>query len=258
MRTRGSLLWSTLVVAVAVLALAALGTWQLQRKAWKDGLLAQIAARTQAPSIPLAEAARQIAAGQIAAGEDLEYARVAVKGRFLTGREAYYWAPSASGPGWHVYAPLETADGALVIVNRGFVSQAYRDPATRPEPAANERELIGLLRKPEAKTAFAAKTDIDRRLWYWRDLDGMATTLLGSARAKALPFFLDAEATPGPARATDRSPQGGATRLAIANQHLEYALTWYGLALTLIAVYIAVLRSHREATSRPRASTGDT
>ncbi len=248
-RANASLLWPTLVVAIGVLALASLGTWQMQRLAWKDGLIAQIAARTEGQPILLAEAVRRMARA-----EDLEYARVAIKGRFLAGREAYAWAPAASGPGWHVYAPLETEDGAILLVNRGFVPEAYRDPATRPEPAGVVRELTGLLRKPEVPSAFAAETDTARRLWYWRDLDGMATALLGPARSKALPFFLDAEASPAPTASQPRTPQGGTTRLEIPNRHLEYALTWYGLALTLIGVYVAVLWSRRQATSTPRAS----
>ena len=83
-------------------------------------------------------------------------------------------------------------------------------------------------------SAFAAETETARRLWYWRDLDGMATALLGPARSKALPFFLDAEASPAPTASQPRTPQGGTTRLEIPNRHLEYALTWYGLALSLI------------------------
>lgn len=249
-RANASLWWPTLVVAVAVMALGALGAWQMQRKAWKDGLVAQIAARTEGQPIPLAEAVRRMAAA-----EDLEYTRVVAKGRFLSGREAYAWAPAASGPGWHVYAALETADGAVLVVNRGYVPDAYREPATRPEPEGVERELTGLLRKPEVPSVFAGKTDVARRLWYWRDLDGMATAMLGPTRAKALPFFLDAEATPGPPEAGQpRTPQGGTTRLEIPNRHLEYALTWYSLALTLIGVYAAVLWSRRQATSTPRAS----
>lgn len=236
----GSLLWPTVFAALGTLVLVSLGTWQMNRKSWKDGLIAQIEARSTAAPIPLADAVRRLATG-----EDIEYLRVRANGRLMPGREAYYWAPATSGPGWHVYAPLETADGAILIVNRGFVAEAFRDPAKRPEPQPNQSELVGLLRHGERKGAFAATNDPVRSLWYWRDLEGMGRAMLGPAATKALPFSLDVERGPEGGTTTPRTPRGGTTRLAIPNNHLQYAMTWYGLAATLIGVYGALFWSRR-------------
>jgi surfeit locus 1 family protein len=216
---------------VGVLAMVSLGTWQMQRLAWKNGLIAQIEARTRDAPIPLSEALRRAAAG-----EDIEYLRVRAEGRLMSGRERYYYAPSSSaGPGWHVYAPLATSSG-IVIVNRGFVADRFRDPATRPEAADRDVVIVGLARRPEARTMFTPDNDEARNVWYWRDLAGMTRSMLPSPSAPVAPFFLEAEA----GKADGPGPRGGATRLEIPNNHFQYAMTWYGLALTLIGVYAAL------------------
>jgi len=226
------LLWPTIASAVALAVLLGLGTWQVQRLQWKNSLIAQIAERTHASPLPLADA---LAA--VRRGDDLEYSRVAVTGRWVPGVERYLWAPSSSGSGWHVYAPLKTQAGPVVIVNRGLVDDAHRDPATRPEPSqSSDVSLIGLLRMPEHKNAFTPDNDVARNVWYWRDVDGMARSMFPVAEASTVaPFALDAEAGGPPPPA----PQGGVTRLNIPNSHLQYAATWYGLAATLVGVYVA-------------------
>lgn len=222
----------TILTIAALAVLIGLGTWQLQRMAWKDGLLAQIAERMAAPPVPFEEAL-----ARARKGEDLEYTRVAVSGRWMPGPEWHLWAPTTGGPGWHVYAPLATAAGPIVIVNRGFVPDARRDPASRPEPPVQDDvRIVGLLRKPEIKATFTPDNTPDRNAWYWRDLDGMVAALPPGPRANVAPFFLDAEKDPA---AAPLAPQGGVTRLDIPNNHLQYAVTWYGLAATLIGVYAA-------------------
>ncbi len=229
--SRQGLLWPTLFAIVGVLAMVSLGTWQMQRLAWKNGLIAQIEARTRDEPIALAEALRRAAAG-----EDVEYLRIRATGRMMPGRERYYYAPSSSaGPGWHVYAPLASTSG-IVIVNRGFVPDRFRDPATRPENLDREVSIVGLARRSETRTTFTPENDETRNVWYWRDLAGMTRSMLPSPPAPVAPFFLDAEAS-GP---DSPGPRGGATRLEIPNNHFQYAMTWYGLALTLIGVYAAL------------------
>ncbi|MGE0765001.1 MAG: SURF1 family protein [Hyphomicrobiaceae bacterium] len=230
---RHGLLWPSVFSVIALVALLGLGTWQIQRLHWKNNLIAHIEARTHAPAIPLAEA---LAATK--RGEDLEYTRVAVNGRWIPGLERYLWAPSSSGPGWHVYAPLRTDSGAIVIVNRGFVPEARRDPATRPEPAGVV-SLVGLLRMPEPKHYFTPDNDVTRNNWYWRDIAGMARSMFSNPSAAITLFAIDAEAGSAPPPA----PQGGVTRLTLPNSHLQYAVTWYGIAATLVGVYVAFVRS---------------
>ncbi|MBS0240553.1 MAG: SURF1 family protein [Proteobacteria bacterium] len=221
------LLWPTVATALAMALLISLGNWQWHRKNWKEGLIAKIDARVHAAPMELGEALRRAKAG-----EDLEYTRVRAVGRFLPGIERYYWAAGPDGSGWHVYAPLATPDG-VVVINRGYVPDRDRDPARRPEPAGGTREIVGLLRKPEMKGMFAPDNDPVRNMWYWRDLAGMVRSMPTVDGGTVAPFFLEAE------KGLEKPPlpQGGVTRLEIPNNHLQYVLTWYGFAAALAGVY---------------------
>lgn len=232
------LLWPTLLMLAALAVLVGLGTWQLNRKTWKDGLLARMAARTQAKPISLDEALavwRQTG--------DVEYVKVRVKGRFMHARERLLYAPDQKlGPGVHVYTPLVLSDGAVLMVNRGYVPDRLRDAATRKDGLAEgEVEVEGLLRASGEKGAFTPDNEPARNRWYWRDLGAMLGSVSEGRRQPWVPFFLEANdaAVPG------GWPRGGVTLVSLPNRHLEYAFTWYGLALTLIGVYAAFVWSRR-------------
>ncbi len=258
----GGLFWVTLSTAIALMLLGGLGTWQLERMAWKEPLIQQIQARSKAEPIIL-----DAAATLYGAGEDLEYTPVRARGRFLAAKEMYYYAPGDKGPGYHVYVPLVGPSGVVLMVNRGFITEAERvgrTPATAASAGAGAGatsapiDVIGLLRRPEAKALFSPDNDPGRNMWYWRDLKGMADQALGDnpeARKKVLPFFIEAVAAPAGAVAVAGTPQGGVTRMTLPNRHLEYALTWYGLGAALIGVYLAFVRNRRQA-SRERFILG--
>lgn len=229
-KERAGLLWPTVAMLAALAILLGLGTWQLQRKAWKEGLLAEIAARTTAAPIALDEALRRWQAG-----EDLEYARARVAGRFLHDKERFYYAPGKEGPGFHIYTPLETSGGVIVLVNRGFVPDRFKDRSQRRDGLpTGATEVTGLLRASGRTGWFTPANDVAANLWFWRDLAGMAESAFGTDAKRVAPFFLDEEA-----HGANAWPRGGVTRLELPNRHLEYALTWYGLALGLIGVYSA-------------------
>ena len=253
------LLWPTGLALVALAILVSLGTWQLQRKGWKDGLIRQIQQRAKADPVPL-HPHLQLGPGGISS---LEYLRVRTSGRYLHEHERHLYMPGRQGPGWHIYTPLETEQGLVIMVNRGWVPDRMKDAATRQQGQVGGRqEITGLLRAPEQPGLFTPDNDPAKNIWFWRDLAGMlgckgddgslADCRIGPNRAVPVPLplpeplparfqvFLDADASP-----TNPGgwPQGGATNLSIPNRHLEYALTWYGLALTLIGVYAAFAAS---------------
>ncbi len=266
----GGLFWVTLSSVFALSLLGGLGTWQLQRMSWKEALVEKIQARSKAEPIIL-----DAAATLFGAGEDLEYTPVRARGRFLTDKEMYYFAPGEQGPGHHVYVPLVGPSGVVVMVNRGFITEAERGnrglaaptataAAGTPSTAAGSAtgpgtiDVIGLLRRPEAKALFAPANDPGRNMWYWRDLKGMADQSFGDnsdARKKVLPFIIEAVAAPAGTVATAGTPRGGVTRLTLPNRHLEYALTWYGLGAALIGVYLVFVRN-RLLASRERFILG--
>ncbi len=225
------LLWPAVMTFVGVIFLIGLGNWQMRRLAWKEGLIGAIAERAHADPVSLAAIE-----ARAAEGGDPEYARVRIAGRLLNDHELYFYAfDEQLGPGYHVLTPLRRAEGRTVFVNRGFVPQDLRDPARRaPGQPAGDVSIVGLVRVPAPPGLFTPVNDPAKNVWYWYDLDAMAASALGSAEKPVVPFIVDAEAEPAP---PGGFPKGGTTRLKLPNRHLEYALTWYGLAAALVAVF---------------------
>jgi surfeit locus 1 family protein len=221
--------------AVATLAMAAflisLGNWQMRRLAWKEGLLAEIASRTHGEPVTLAAAKERAAKG-----EDVEYLRVKAAGRFLNDKELHLYAFDEQwGPGYQILTPLRADDGSVVIVNRGYVPDDLLDPSKRPagEPDG-EVSVTGLVRLPERPGTFTPANEQQKNIWFWRDLSAMAAAALGAQPDHLAPFFIDVEVEPA---SPGGWPKGGTTRLQLPNRHLEYAMTWYGLAAALFVVF---------------------
>lgn len=229
LRGRG-LIWPAVATLVGVAMLIALGNWQMRRLAWKEGLIAAIAERVHAEPIALAEAERR--------GGDVEYLRVKAAGTLLNDHELDFYAfDEQDGVGWHILTPLHLADGSVAFVNRGFVPDELKDAARRRDgQPGSEIEIVGLARKPETPGAFTPANDAQKNVWYWRDLSAMAAAALAPDKPRVVPFVVDAELEPRPPGGW---PRGGVTRLELPNRHLEYALTWYGLAAALVGVFAA-------------------
>lgn len=228
------------MLALAGLAvLIGLGTWQMQRKAWKEGLLAQISARVKADPVPLSEALRRWHENG-----DVEYLHVRVSGSLRHDLERHVFAvDDRLGPGFHIYTPLVTAERQLVLVNRGFVPAHLEAPSSRSVgQVGGQIELTGLVRRPTPRGWFVPASEPARNRFYWPDYPGMlgAAREAGNGDLQPVPFFVDEDAEPAN---PGGFPRGGVTRLILPNRHLEYALTWYGLALTLVGVFVAFARS---------------
>ena len=228
-------LWlPALATFAALVVLIMLGSWQLQRKTWKEELIGKIEARAFGEPRPLPPASEW---RHWSAAED-EYRRVRARGTFLHESETpVHGLMSAQRgqpvQGYYLLTPLRLGDGSIVIVNRGFVPTELRDPARRADaqPLA-EITVTGLMRAPERRSAFVPGNDPARDEWFVRDVAEIAQA---RGLGHAAPFLIDADATPNPGG----WPKGGQTRLVIPNDHLQYALTWFGLALTLVGVFAA-------------------
>jgi surfeit locus 1 family protein len=229
MRTSGPLRLTAFTLA-GLAVLIGLGVWQLQRLAWKEGLIARIEARAERKPMSLE---RAIALTR--EGANPCYYRVRAEGRFHHRRERYLYALSLDGKaGWHVITPLETVDGTVVLVDRGFVPDTLRDPSSRALGQIEEVVTVtGLVRTPEAPSIFIPDNDPEANLWFSRDLRAVAHSMFPGGTTEVAPFFLEAEASDVPGG----WPEGGQTRLSLTNNHLQYALTWFGLALCLVVVY---------------------
>ncbi|MGW9232668.1 SURF1 family protein [Pseudorhizobium sp. NPDC055634] len=225
----------TAVLVLAALAiLLSLGTWQAQRLVWKEKLLADIAERHTAPPASVAEI-EAMANG----GEDIEYRTMTATGTFDHGRERHFFATHEGRTGFYVYTPMTLAHGRTLFVNRGFVPYELKDPSLRSQGQVEGEVTVSgyarskLLEKP---SAIVPDNDIAKNLFYWKDLSAM-TSSTGLDPQNVLPFFMDADArgaNPG------GWPQGGVTQFSLSNNHLQYAVTWYGLAAALVAVVAGV------------------
>lgn len=239
--TRG--FWPALAAClVGIALLLGLGTWQVERLAWKQDLIARIDQRIHAAPVDLDTLRRRAARG-----EDVDYTPAVVAGRFLHEGERYFLSTFEGRAGWNVYTPLITTGGDLLFVNRGFVPYELMRPETRPESLLEAVvEVKGLARDaPAAKSGyFVPDNDPAKRIFFWRDIDAMAEGLPLAGGATVLPFFLDA----GPSREAGILPIGGTTVVDIPNSHLQYAVAWYGIALVLtVMTALLVLRRIRGA-----------
>ncbi len=236
-----SLLAPTLCTLLAVMLLAGLGVWQLERLAWKEALLARISERAHALPQPLPPIPQW---GSLKP-DDYEFRHVALAGTFDNAKETLILRASEDGPGYHVITPLRLADGGSILVDRGFVPMALKEARSRRagEPEGVVR-LTGLLRAPEPRNAFTPDDDDARGQFFTRDPARIAAH---DGLVDAAPFSVDVDPTIA-------SPGGwpkpvGAT-LNIPNNHLSYALTWFGLALGLLGVFIGYAWSRLSSSGR--------
>ncbi len=233
-RPKTALLLGLGLVLLAILI--GLGTWQMQRLHWKEGLLATIDQRTHSAPRPLADIEKEFAATG-----DVDYTPVTVSGTFLHSGERHFYATWDGDAGFNVYTPLALDDGRFVLINRGFVPYDLKDATKRPQgQVAGKVTVTGLARNPlPAKPSMMLPdNDVAKNIFYWKDRDAMAASAGLPAGAVLVPVFIDADKTPNPGGL----PVGGVTIIDLPNSHLQYAFTWYGLAAALAAVLIIRLR----------------
>ena len=237
------------IAALIVFAgLIALGNWQLERKVWKEGLIDTLGQRLAAtPSaLPPPEVWPRLAPAAD------EFRRVRFSAQLLPGEEALVFTsgsafrPDVTGSGYWVFAPARLAGGGLVVVNRGFVPEGRQDKATR---AAGEvggvLDMVGVMRWPEAPGWFTPQPEPAHKLWFVRDPLAIAQAMHWGEVA---PFFIELESPQPPGGL----PLPGPLKVELPDDHLQYALTWFGLAGVLAVSFAFWLRTRwREQNSVP-------
>lgn len=221
------LLWPTLFALPALLVLLWLGTWQVQRLEWKNQLIEDFESRATAAPIDLPS-------GDV--GPEMEFRRLALTGSFDHTQEVFMTGRTYEGnAGFHIVTPFTLRDGRIVLVNRGWVSETYRDPEKRPFTLVEgEVTLDAILRFPGKKGYFVPENEAENGFWF---------TLVPAQIVAHL--GLSSQAVTSVYAATIRTgdvvklPIAARTKLNLRNSHLSYAVTWYGIALALIGVYLA-------------------
>jgi len=236
-----SLLVPGVVVAAAFAVLIALGVWQLERKAWKENLIATLAERMVAPPSAVPQRGQWQSLDQ---ARD-EFRRVTMRGVFAPGREARVYSGGAGlredvkGPGYFAFSPARLPDGSAVVVNRGYVDNPNPDASLKPIALPDAAvAIVGALRWPEQPGWFVAPYSERQDLWFARDHRAMAARY---GWGDVAPFYIEMESAAPPGGV----PRPGSLTVKLRNEHLGYALTWFGLAAVLLGVFGFWLRSRR-------------
>jgi surfeit locus 1 family protein len=236
-QARRGVLEPTVFAIVGVAVLIGLGVWQLDRRVWKENLIAATTTRlNRAPEdLPPRESWARLTP------ERDEFSRVRFPAEFSPGQEALVYSAGSAfrldveGPGYWVFAPARLAGGSIVIVNRGFVPLDHKDPAIRAQDAAHGSvDIVGIVRWPETRGLFTPADDLKDNVWYLRDIKAMAAA---KHWANVAPFYVEQEQPVPPGG----WPKPGKLVANLPDNHLQYAITWFGLALALTGVYVVWL-----------------
>jgi surfeit locus 1 family protein len=217
----------TVACVILFAILCGLGVWQLERLQWKLALIATVNGHMTAAPVSLDQIATLPA-------DQAQYRRVTLQGHFDHAKEAYVFTTDASGvPVYHVLTPFLTDSGKTLMVDRGAVPKEKLDPASRAAGnPGGETVVTGVWRAPDAPGLFTPRPDSTHRIWYARDLAGIAAA---DHIRLSHPVLVEADSTPNPGG----WPKGGQTVVSFRNQHLSYAVTWFGLAIVLLGVWFS-------------------
>lgn len=236
-KRKGAVLEATMFALAGIVILIGLGIWQLDRKVWKENLITTVTARlAQAPAdLPPRESWPRLTAASD------EYRRVRFPAALLEGEEALVYTvgsafrPDVKGQGYWVFAPARLSGGSIVVVDRGFVPSDRKEPATRAQGTPRGTiDIVGALRWPEKPGLFTPEADPKNNVWYLRDQKAIAAAKKWDSAA---PFYIEQE-TPAPPGGL---PRPGKLTVDLPDNHLQYAITWFALALGLACVYGAWL-----------------
>ena len=225
----GSILLSVCIVA-GIVFLTGLGVWQMKRLAWKEGMIARVEQNLNEAPLTMEAIDKRLQSG-----EDIEYRPVKLSGVFDHSKEQFYFATFKGKPGYFVYTPLTQNNGAVVFVNRGYIPLELKDRSNRPLGLISDKvEINGLARSApsEKPNSFVPNNDLAKNVYHWKSLSQMAGNTFDKMEVSIVPFFVDADSAPVPGG----MPTGGVTRIQFPNSHLQYALTWFGLAGALLVV----------------------
>ncbi|MGZ3277496.1 MAG: SURF1 family protein [Caulobacteraceae bacterium] len=233
LRPKGPGVAAGALVLVCLAILIGLGVWQLQRLKWKEDLLARVKALQSAPARPLD--------GVLKSGGDLDFVRVSFDCPDLERRPMLRLFGVLDGmAGYRLITACPIAGGAYssILVDRGFTPQDQAPAAMQPGRAILPGPVTGVLRRGDRATFVTPANRVAENLWYSRDVPAMAGQL-HAARPAPVYLMIERPAPLGP------GPIPAPVPANIPNRHFEYALTWFGLAASLIGVYAAMLLRRR-------------
>ena len=223
------MLWPTIVSAIVFLILLSFGTWQIKRLFWKEALIERYLVQSQ--SNPIKDQA------QLKDNNVDEFKAIEIYGSFLHNNEIYITGKTFEGnAGFHVITPFKLKNNTVILVNRGWVSEGYRDPEKRKFSLIKDNIVLkGIIRYPQKKGYFAPENDGKQGFWFTIKPSQIFNFLELRFDNFITSYYIDA------LRQGKKLtlPIGVTGKPKLRNQHLSYAITWYGLALSLLFVYFS-------------------
>jgi surfeit locus 1 family protein len=258
--TLRSLLLPAILTVLALVVLVSLGNWQVRRLAWKEDLIERAQERPQSQPLDLRHDDLAEVGEPGSFLERNEYRPIILTGSYRPEGEVLVFTSLSrprgkfGGPGYWVMTPFVTPpSGATILVNRGFIPDGMED-AYSPPPDG-EQTIMGLIRSEETGSWFTPDPIPEERTFFARDpgkiaqITGIAEGLHHPGYSPFITFFIDLEASFTPPSGL---PQAGETRISFPNNHLQYAITWYGLAAVLLAVFFGFVWRRLKETQRER------
>ena len=236
------------IALIMVSVLTSLGLWQLRRKDEKHALIAALTERLAAAPVVLPPAAQW---ASLTSAHD-EFLRVTFSATFEAKPDVMVYSSGSavrddvSGPGTWAFLPARVADGRVVVINAGFVQNTMQDRAQQDRAVARlvtgaPVTMTGYLRFPEHPGWFTPQADARKRLWFTRDVPAMVQALGWGSMEQVAPFYVDLEAPVPPSGV----PKPGPLQVRLKDDHLQYAITWFGLALVVAATFAFWVRGRR-------------
>lgn len=223
-----------LMTIIGVILLLALGTWQMQRLQWKSYLMQEISASMEGDiqTLPYAFAP-----------EDWYFKRVKLHGVFDHTNEIHLFAGArfkGDSLGYYLLTPLERWDGSMVLVNRGWVPADKKQQETRPETLTpGDVTVTGMVIEKEKSSWFTPANDINDNVWIWVDHQAIRDTTGYDLPSVTIRVMQDSTSS---SSSTTLPRKNNWDISSIRNDHLQYAITWYTLAIILVVIYMLYRR----------------
>ena len=222
------LLWPSIFSVIIFAILFSFGTWQVKRLFWKEALIERYTIQSQ--SNPIKNPSKLDSSIN-------EFKSVEFTGSFLHKNEIYITGKTYEGnAGFHVITPFELNNNKIILINRGWVSEGYRNPEKRKFSLVEGQILIkGIIRYPQKKGYFVPENDGKNGFWFTIKPNEIINFLNLTSNKVINNYYIDA------LRQGEKLtlPIGVTGKPKLRNQHLSYAVTWYGLALSLLFVYFS-------------------
>lgn len=228
-----------LFTLVMVAAFVGLGLWQLQRRVEKHALIAALTERLAAEPVALPPSSEW---STLTPAND-EFRRVTFEAFYQPVPSASVYSSGSavrddiSGPGVWVFMPAWLPDRATIVINMGFV------PDANPNLTGGRRErvvmrvparLTGYIRFPESAGLLTPSSNVEKRLWFARDVPAMAKQLgWGEGESRLAPFYIDLESPVPP----NGVPKPGPLHVHLKDDHMQYAITWFSLAFAVVIAF---------------------